>query len=373
MAVGEVSEREGRLALATVIEPGSGQLAAQIAEYGVVEVWHLLLRARTDSPLAERARRYRPAVLHHDMDRHGLRFVVPGDPEWPASLDHLAWSGAVGDVAGGVPLGLWLSGPRDLAVATAISCAIVGSRTATATGEVVASDLAAGVSEQGCSVISGGAYGIDAAAHRGALAAGGVTVAVMAGGLDEVYPAGNSAMLQRIRADGLLVSENPPGQRPSRLRFLARNRLIAALGVATVVVEAQVRSGARNTVAWAHGLQRPVLAVPGPVTSPQSETPNQLIRDGEAVLVAHAGHVMEAVAALAPEPRRSDSPALPLDGLTAMQKAVYEAFPARTAMSVDEVAYESRLRVHECLSALGELHLAGLAGPTEDGRWRLVR
>ncbi len=366
-------ERAARLALATVVEPGSGQLAQQVAEYGAVEVWGFLRRTSKDSALAERARRHRPAILQHDMQRHGLRFVVPGDLEWPSSLDDLAWSGPVGDVAGGAPFGLWLAGPGDLAAATDRCVAMVGSRAASEVGEVVTSDLAAGVAERLVSVVSGGAYGIDAAAHRGALAAGGGTVAVMAGGLDELYPAGNAALLARVREEHVVVSENPPGQRPSRLRFLARNRLIAALGQATVVVEAQLRSGARNTVAWAHGLNRPVLAVPGSVLSTHSETPNQLIRAGEATLVMTADHILETVSPLSPGAARADAPLIPLDSLTPAQLAVHEAFPARSARSVDELAYEARVTVRECLAALAVLELKGFAEPVDDGRWHLVR
>ena len=369
----ETLTRAATLALASVVEPGSGQLLTQVRDYGPVEVWSFLLRTSADSALAERARRYRPAVMQRDMHRHGLRFLVPGDPEWPACVDDLAWSGPVGDVTGGAPLGLWVAGPGNLRDLTTRSVAMVGSRSSTATGDVVTVDLSAGVAERGVTVVSGGAYGIDAAAHRGALSTDGATIAVMAGGLDEVYPSGNAPLLERVRDEFLLVSENPPNQRPSRVRFLARNRLIAALGQATVVVEAQVRSGARNTVAWAHSLQRQVLAVPGAVTSSQSETPNQLIRDGEATLVTCAAHILEALAPLGDPAPRPETPTLPIDGLSPGQKAVHEAFPARSARSVDELAYDARVNVRECMAALTVLEMRGLALPTDDGRWRLVR
>ena len=368
----ETSDRDARLALASVVEPGSGQLLKEVAQFGPAYVWDFLLRTTKESALAERARRYRPRIMAHDMERLGLRFVVPGDPEWPAGLDDLTWSGAVGGVAGGCPFGLWVAGSGNLSRLMEKSVAIVGSRAATAEGEVVTTDLAAGVAEKGWTVLSGGAYGIDAAAHQGALAVGGATVAVMAGGLHDFYPAGNRGLLSRIRDEFVLVSENPPGQTPSRLRFLARNRLIAAMGRATVVVEAQLRSGARNTVAWAHGLQRQVLAVPGAVTSAQSETPNLLIRNGEAALVTCVDHILEAVEPLVPGAERPSEPPLPLDGLTPEEKAVHEAFPARSAMSVDELAYEARVPVRGCVAALTILELRGLAAPTDDGRWRLV-
>ncbi len=361
------------MALASVVEPGSGQLLQQVADYGPVAVWEFLQRTTKETALAMRAKRYRALIQQHDMERHQLRFLIPGDTEWPTGLDDLAWSGPVGDVAGGCPLGLWVSGPGDLGALSTRAVAIVGSRSSTDVGEVVATDLGSGVADKGVTVVSGGAYGIDAAAHRGAIAVGGPTVAVMAGGLHELYPAGNLSLLNRIREEFLVVSENPPGQHPSRLRFLARNRLIAALTQATVVVEAQLRSGARNTVAWAHGLQRPVLAVPGSVTSVQSETTNQLIRHGEATLVTCAAHILEMVSPLSAEPVAAQAPLLAIDGLSPMQKSVYEAFPARSPVSVDDLSYEARLRVQDCVAALTAMEFSGLVKPLGDGRWRLVR
>lgn len=366
------ADRAARLALAAVLEPGSGQCLDDVRTRGPVEAWRKLV-ADQSGVLGERARRYRPAVMHHDMKRHRLRFVVPGDPEWPASLDELEWCVPPPQLVGGEPLGVWLSGPGDLRQVSTSAVAMIGSRAATSTGVVVAAELAAGVAEHGVTVVSGGAYGIDAAAHQGALAVGGPTVAVLAGGLDAVYPTGNATLLERIRAEHLLVSESPPGRPPSRRQFLTRNRLIAALAGATVVVEAQMRSGARNTVSWARGLHRQVLAVPGDVLSSQSQTPNQLIRDNEATLVTSAAEILSEIGPLMPEPVRTSAPALPFDALSPDQKAVHEAFPARGPISVDELAYEARVRVRDCLAALTALDLAGLAQPTDDGRWRLVR
>ena len=166
------------------------------------------------------------------------------------------------------------------ALLIAVAPGVVGSRASTAYGEHVASDLSEGLCRRGVAVVSGAAFGIDGAAHRAALAADGCTVAVLAGGLDVPYPAGHSSLMYRIRAAGLLVSEYPPGIRPARHRFLARNRLVAALSGATVVVEAGLRSGAANTAAWARALGRVVCAVPGPVTSSASAGCHALIRGG---------------------------------------------------------------------------------------------
>ena len=153
------------------------------------------------------------------------------------------------------------------------SVAIVGSRAATAYGSGIATDLAADLVEQGVTVLSGGAFGIDVAAHRGALAGGGPTVCVLASGVDVAYPPGHASIFASLARDQLLVSELPPSAHPTRVRFLARNRLIAAMSRGTVVVEAALRSGARNTAGWALGCGRPLMAVPGPVYSRASTTP----------------------------------------------------------------------------------------------------
>ena len=175
------------------------------------------------------------------------------------------------------------------------SVAIVGSRAATAYGNGITTDLSVDLAERGVTVVSGGAFGIDAAAHRGALAAGGPTVGVLACGVDVAYPAANEQLFEQLARDHLLVSELPPGAHPTRVRFLARNRLIAAMSSATVVVEAALRSGARNTAGWALECGRPLMAVPGSVYSRASSAPHLMIRSGQAVLVTNAAEVMELV------------------------------------------------------------------------------
>ena len=220
-------------------------------------------------------------------------------------------------------------------------------------------------------VVSGGAYGIDGAAHRAALAADGPTVAVLAGGVDVPYPAGHSALLHRIATHGLVVSEYPPGLRPARHRFLTRNRLVAAFGGATVVVEAGLRSGAASTAAWAEALGRPVCAVPGPVTSSASAGCHVLVRNG-AHLVTRADEIVELVGRMgefAAEPSHQGSPH---DGLTAQELLVYDALPARGARTVDEVAVSAGLPPTQVLGPLASLELVGLVARA-DGRWKLVR
>jgi DNA processing protein len=262
---------------------------------------------------------------------------------------------------------LWVIGDEQLADVTERACSIVGTRASTSYGERMAADLGAGLAERDVAVVSGGAFGIDGVAHRATLGADGLTVAVLAGGLDVPYPNAHAAMLRRIGQQGLLVSEYPPGIRPARHRFLTRNRLVAALSGATVVVEAGLRSGAANTAAWAKALGRPVCAVPGPVTSSASAGCHVLIRDG-AYLVTRAEEVIEyagAAGELASEP---DRPTSPLDELSEAELRAYDALPARGYRSVDQIAVAAGLPAKEMLGPLASLELAGLVR-RRDGRW----
>ena len=209
--------------------------------------------------------------------------LVPGDDGWPDGVDRLAHP----------PYCLYVRGDADLAALTERSVAVVGSRAASEYGLRVAGDLADGLVARGWTVVSGAAYGIDAAAHRAALAADGPTVAVLACGADRAYPATHRGLLDAVARTGAVVSEVPPGCAPYRSRFLARNRLIAALARATVVVEASLRSGSLTTAREARLLHLPVGAVPGPVTSMASAGCHALVRETDAVLVTDAGEVAE--------------------------------------------------------------------------------
>ncbi|MFD1117919.1 DNA-processing protein DprA [Sphaerisporangium aureirubrum] len=294
----------------------------------------------------------------------GARLIVPGDVEWPTQLDDLGYER---------PLGLWLHGSADLRFACLRSVAIVGSRAATPYGMHVAAELAAALSEAGWTIVSGGAHGIDAAAHRGALAGVAETVGVLACGTDVAYPAGNHGLFEAMRARGLIVSECPPGVRPTRLRFLVRNRLIAALTRGTVVVEAAIRSGALNTACHAITLRRHLAAVPGPITSGNSIGCHRLIRRAEAVCVTTAREVIELMAAigddLSPEPR---APVLPRDRLDAESRSVLEAVPARSGAGPATIAVSAGVDLMTALSHLGALSAAGYVERTDLG-WRLRR
>jgi len=224
-----------------------------------------------------------PAAGLDDAQRRGIQLICPGEPGWPAGLD---------DLGAARPYALWARGSGSPAACGRRAVAVVGSRAATAFGTHVAAQFAAGLAGEGWTVVSGAAYGIDGAAHTGALAAGGPTVAVLACGVDHTCPSGHRALVEAIAALGAVVSEYPPGQLPDRRRFLARNRITAALTAGIVVVEAGVRGGTLNTARHARDLRRAVMAVPGPVTSGQSAGCHQLIRDHQAMCVTDAADVI---------------------------------------------------------------------------------
>jgi DNA processing protein len=291
----------------------------------------------------------------------GGRLVVPGSEEWPQSLNDL---GAAG------PTCLWVRG-CELSDSLERAVAVVGARACSAYGEHVTAEICAGLADRGWTVVSGGAFGVDAAAHRGALAAGGGTVAFLAGGAERPYPAGNARLLRAIvDSGGSVVSEVPPGSVPTKVRFLQRNRLIAAAGAATVVVEAAWRSGALNTAGHAAALLRPVGAVPGPVTSVTSAGCHQLLRDGVAVCVTDAQEVVELVGPVRGDPAAPDRRVeREGDDLSPEARRAVDALPLRRGATVEAIMREAGLSLAETRSALGSLELAGLARQDE-GSWR---
>lgn len=374
-SAGEVSEQErlARVALSRLSEPGEPRLAALVAELGAVRVYALLREERdvrgVYTDVAARLTQVDPARDLADADARGFRFVCPGDSEWPTQALESLRSAGVAHGRGGPPLGLWLRGPLRLNELATRSVAIVGSRSATTYGADVAGRMAAQLAGADVSVVSGAAYGIDVAAHRGALAAGGPTVAVLACGVDRAYPAGNQGVIDHLARHALVVSEVPPGCAPTKLRFLSRNRLIAALAAGTVVVEAAVRSGALSTASWASRMGRVLMGVPGPVTSAPSEGVHELLRRGDAHLVTSADHVLELVGPVgsflvAPpvgERRRHD-------GLGPEHLQVLDAVPVRAPAPVSAVARTAGLGVRATETALAHLSRLGLVrgGP---GGW----
>jgi DNA processing protein len=335
-------------------------------------------------------------------DRCGVRLVLPEDGDWPhfaLAAINAAGRRRVASWAVGMrarpergelvpPLALWVKGAGDLAQVGVRSVAVVGSRAATAYGEHAAAEFGHGLAREGVVIVSGGAYGIDAAAHRGALDAGGCSVLVSAGGLDRPYPAGNRQLFARICEAGLLVSERPPGSAPHRQRFLSRNRIIASLGSALLLVEAARRSGALNSAGYARDLGRPVLAVPGPITSAMSVGCHEQIRrdDDPARLVTCVTDVLAycgpgpgsglamSVVTAAEGPASGPGTAgedTRRDALDPAGRAVLDGFPARRTVTEAELSRLSGRPIHEVIAALPALREAGLITAAREG-YRLV-
>ncbi|MDF2824913.1 MAG: protecting protein DprA [Mycobacterium sp.] len=375
------ADRQTQLAwayLSRVAEPPCPPLALFVAAVGPVEAAEVIRRGGAPEGLrhlVDARREVDSAATDLDiLERRGGRLITADDDEWPA------WAfAAFGRRPQGrykaddhPPLVLWAVGPDSPLDISQRAAAIVGTRACTGYGEYLTADLVAGLVERDVAVVSGGAYGIDGAAHRAALIGEGATLAVLAGGIDVPYPAGHSALLHRIANNGLLLSEYPPGTRPARHRFLTRNRLVAAVSGATVVVEAGLRSGAANTAGWARALGRAVCAVPGPVTSAASAGCHELLRQEGSVLVTRAQEIVEVMGRMGELADEPDKPTTALDGLSGPQQRVYEALPRRGARTADEVAVAAGLPAVAVLGQLALLEVDGLV-EREDGRWRLAR
>ena len=367
-------DRVARAALSRVTEPGDPRITELVGRFGAID---LLARLRRGDGLsgvfadvAHRLASCEPEAELARAARLGVRFVIPGDQEWPGQLDDLANAEPLNN-RGGIPIGLWAKGPVRLD-SLATSVAVVGSRAATTYGDQLATDIGQTLVEAGSPVVSGAAFGIDRAAHRGALAGGGPTIAILACGVDRAYPKAHQSLLDHLAEFGAVVSEAPLGCAPQRIRFLARNRLIAAITRGTVVVEAAVRSGALNTAHWAHRLNRAVMGVPGPVTSAPSGGVHQLIRTGGAELVTNGLEVLEMIGPagehLVVEPR---GPVNPRDLLTIKEQQVLDAVPVATGARPDSIALVAGLALVEVDAALGRLRAAGLVEP-DAGGWRLA-
>lgn len=319
------------------------------------------------------ARRHLDQVLgdFDDAERVRARLIVPEDKEWPAwQLLCFAAAADRGQRWSGAPLGLWVRGTAPMPDAFDRAVSVVGARAASPYGEQVGAEVGYGLATAGMTVVSGAAFGIDGAAHRGALNADGCTVAVLACGVDKDYPQGHAALLERIADTGLVISEYPPGTPPAKHRFLVRNRIIAALSGGTVVVEAGARSGARNTATTAAALGKVVLAVPGPITSAQSVGCHDLLRTGAAMLAGSVAEILEAVGPMGEHlVDRGDGPQRKTDGLGDAALRVHEALRRRTARSTAQVAVESGVPLDRVRALLPELEITGLAERCEEG-WR---
>ncbi|MBB4736985.1 DNA processing protein [Actinoplanes octamycinicus] len=379
---GSRADRVARVALSWLAEPGHRVVWTLVQQAGAPAVLDRLLAG--DIPdrslrttVAARAKagdaRQVAEVQLDQAERLGARLVVPADPEWPARVDSLAALEL--DTGGRIntdtrpPLCFWVRGGLPLGATLDRSVAVVGARASTEYGEHVTLGIAAGLAERGWTVVSGGAFGIDAAAHRGALAVAGATVAVLACGVERPYPASNALLFDRIVEQGLLISEWPLGSEPLRHRFLIRNRVIAAATAGTVVVEAAARSGATQTMSRVLALDRPAMVVPGPVTSAMSVGCHGLLRSHPATrLVTSAADVLEEVGRigeyLEPPPR---GPERTRDRLDEESALILEAFPRRGTVTPEVLAAEARLDLRTVLRRLSLLETAGLVVRTEAG------
>jgi DNA processing protein len=272
--------RDMRLVIAAHHEPGATKISQDINQRGVEDVFAAIPQnLRID--LRE---------SYNAIQQCGGELLIPEDPRWPALLNDLEVP----------PIALIVKG--DTSILKTESLAIVGTRNPTPYGVRNAQEFAAGFVDRGWAIVSGGAYGIDSAAHKGALIAEGLTIAVTASGLDSTYPAGNQRLFDEIVENGAIITEYLPGVIARPHRFLVRNRLIAALSRGTVVIEAAFRSGSLRTARDASELLRPVMAIPGPINAPTSEGCHRLIGERSAELVTSVADAYELLTSLVSPP-----------------------------------------------------------------------
>lgn len=373
-----LKERFARAAWTGIAEPGDRIAGLLVASLGAVEALEAMVERVSIDRLAKQVE---GDATHDDVERaverwlprlqsrvallalkqaarYRARLLIPGDAAWPAGLE---------DLGPHAPLALWLRGHETVLASARESIALVGARAATGYGEHVAMEASAGLVDRGYTIISGAAYGIDGMAHRAALASSGKTIAVLAGGVDRFYPSGHEALLTRIAEEGAVVTELPCGAAPTKWRFLQRNRLIAAMSRATVVLEAGWRSGSLNTAGHAAALGRELGAVPGPVTSAASAGCHRLIREFGATCVTNADEMAElaplsALTTHADEPRSEESA-----NLSAEHVRITDALSVRSARPVDDIAARSGLSVATVQGALGAMQLDGTVAERATG------
>lgn len=284
-------EAKARLVLLNSIEAGSLFWSNEVLKNGALKVLSGIEAGFYDASknsvlnIKERIRDIDIDGAITEIDRCESVFIYPEHELWPAQLNDLKI----------LPFGLIVKGELEYLTNLRQSISIVGTRNPTNYGSRIASDFAAGLADRDWAVISGGALGIDSAAHLGALTAEGVTFGVLGGGVNKPYPLANARLFEEIRSKGVLISEVMPNVHPVPHRFLIRNRLIAALSRGTIVVEAAYRSGSLRTARDAADIFRPVMAVPGPINVPTSEGCHKLISERCAELVASVSDVMELV------------------------------------------------------------------------------
>jgi DNA processing protein len=352
----QLTDRQARLIISIAGEPGDERVGQAVAEFGAadaVERWESGYGADAmcksidrvmNSPLIEQAVKSLNSVRG--------RFITPADEEWPDSLDDL-------DTA--APVGLWCTGNGLLSEIANRSLAVVGARSATTYGQRIAYEIGIQAAKENVGVISGAAYGIDAAAHRGSLAGQGKTIAILACGVDVAYPVSHRGLLSNITDSGVVVSEAPPGAKPHKHRFLIRNRLIAALSQSTVVVEAALRSGSLSTSNWAHVLNRQILGIPGPITSATSAGVHAAIRDNMMKIATSTDEVFQ----------EFKSPAIPLQ-LGLLDGAIVGLL-SQAPRSTHDLAlhFGAEVDFYDLQAALSLLEARKLVSVSNQG-WKLI-
>ena len=362
-----IDVNEALLLLAHVVEPNDERMQLFIEHVGPIEAIEAIRRGsipkREPEGLQARLREFSFRAALRELDQSSARLIFRDSPEWPSQLNDLRHER---------PFVLWVVGSPDLRLAAVRSLSIVGARDCTPYGSFVARDWSSRFSDRNWVVVSGGALGIDGSAHQGVLSVGGITVCVLACGVDVAYPRAHESLFANIADTGLLVSESPPGSSALRQRFLSRNRVIAALSRGTVVVEAGKRSGTTSTANFVNRLNRPLFAVPGAVTSPASAGCHQLINEGKAILASDWQEVVELLGDQQLTSSLDIDVARPIDRLTPMQKQVLDAVPLRLGKPADVLMVSTGLSLREVLGALGVLEVEGFV--RQEGQlWRLVR
>lgn len=374
-AVGDGSALAAYAWLTRAVEPGHRDLWVYLKTFGAIDVARELHAGAAPAQL--QALVGRRAAIDHAMDdldaarRLGARLVTPADDEWPqaraVTMQHAMAAGAERVVP---PYALWVRG-HELAPLLEKAVAIVGARACSDYGRYVTTQIAGGCAERGYTIVSGGALGIDGFAHRAALAADGRTVAVLAGGVDKLYPAEHARLLCQVADSGAIITEYPPGSENYKHRFLTRNRLVAGLSLGTVVVEAGRRSGARATAARCRDADLPLMVVPGPVTAAGSQGCLQLLREEGTIPVGDASHVIEAIGRIGVDtaaPIRG--PDTELDALDQTTARILDTLPRRGGRGVDEIAVRAACSTAVVTAALTQLEIAGLATRADGtGEW----
>ena len=289
-----INEARARLILFSIIQPADPFWSYEINQRGGISVYHRIisgnyyLKQQDILKLQQQIMQRQVKDLELEISKAGGVFITPEDNDWPISLADLATP----------PIGLVIAGDRSVLLKLDKSISIVGSRQPTNYGLQLSYSLASQASLAQLVVVSGGAYGIDTASHQGALSVSGLSIAVLAGGINRLYPLENQKLFKDITKSGLLISEVMPNTESKPYRFLIRNRLIAALSRSTVVVEAKFISGSIRTARDAAEIFRPVFAIPGPVTSPLSEGCHRLIAERVADIATSLDEILEVITPL---------------------------------------------------------------------------